>query len=147
MFQLKWIEFNILRLTITVKFCRARFNNKEGNRFLFIQMCKKYLKKLHAILKPLSRKYRKELQAADKSLDRKIFSNGSFHPPPAFFFPKTKMLILLSTLRYKVPLIFTLCVIVEWKTFNLFFLPESTNLIYYHFILQKSKAKHLPFKV
>ena len=110
-------------------------------------MCKKYLKKLHAILKPLTRKYLKELHAAHKPLDGKKFSDGSFHPPPAFFFPKTKMSILLSTLRYKVPLIFTLCVIVEWKTFNLFFLPESTNLIYYHFILEKSKAKHLPFKV
>ena len=48
--------------------------------------------------------------------------------------------ISLATLRYKTPSMFTLCVTVEWKTFNLFFLSEATNVRPYHLMLKKSKA-------
>ena len=48
-----------------------------------------------------------------------------------------KFLWLHYDARYDIT--FTLCVIVEWKTFNLFFFLEAGNVRFYHLMLKKVK--------
>ena len=111
------------------------------------------------------KKISQEASCSSQGPDGEISSDGPFNPPLALCFPRLKWVLVrwpllvrgnvnlvgsrisLVTFGYKLPLIVTLYVTVERKTFNLFSFFKSNRCEFLSPPVKKSKLKHFPFKV